>query len=1026
MLKLLDRLLRAIDLNAWWFMRWLGLNAAAYCDLESVEGEHTLVTGRSELVSVLELGGSQHTISRGNFDAMMHTLANKLGAYIGGRTHHRVQVVLVRDNGIEALDRELTEALTPSLMTARRLQCDIEDVINTRAVQLARYCALERAYVVVWTTNEALSRVDRAAAKGELGKAKGQIPPAPDALRPVPGMPGLMETHSALIGALRNDFKAVGYHTDLLSTTEALRVIRLQVDPEWTSEDWTPSLPTDGVDMSRRMRAPEAGQMPEDASNVFWPSLARQLIPRGAEALSTQVLRIGDRLYQPVSLSLPPAKLEPFAALFERLNDCRIPYRVSFRLSGAGVDDTEIGLRRIFSMFSTSRTVKNSLKDAFEDRANGKIRIGFQMDAVTWVQVSGTDADMINLSRAASRLARTIQGWGGCEVEERLGSPVTAVMSTVPALLERGVGALSVPPIEDAVALLPFTRPASPWKAGPLLFRSPDGKLYPYATSRSVQNALVTLIYAPMGGGKSVQLNALNTALVLSAGMEELPFVRILDIGPSSQGFVSLIQEGLPPSQRHLAVYRRLRNSVEDAINPCDTPLGMRSPLPQQRAFLVNFLSLLSTPIGHTTPQADVSNVIGTAIDEAYRIYRHDGRQCKRYDRNVDRAVDRVIEQLALHVDDRTTWWEVADALFVADRPVEAGLAQRHAVPNIGDIAGACNEERVRSQFGGMAANGEPITSYVYRQLTQAIREYPILARSTNFGLGAARIVSLDLAEVAPRGGAAADRQTAVMYLLGRHVLTCEFFMQEEHLEIADMPVVYRDLHLKQIRYMKSAAKRLVLDELHRASSAGPLVINQVELDIREGRKDNLEIVLASQQLDDFSGTMVDLATTIMIMGAGQKTREDTLKTFRLGREILPMLDRIGRPTKEGSRFLGIFETKNGRYVHELMLTLSSTELWAFNSTAEDRAIRGALYTRLGPAAARYVLAKAYPGGSALEDVERRRTEMSKVAHAMSVDEASASVIDTIVIELMALHERAMREVMVDEMLVDPGVEEAA
>ncbi|XAI97066.1 hypothetical protein [Dolichospermum phage Dfl-JY45] len=1016
MLGLIDRGLRALDLNFWWILRSLGLNAPSFCSLDSVDGTHCLVTTSSDLVSVLELGGTRHTVTDANFDAVMRTLALKLSAHFAGTLAHRLQVVFVRDNGIEALDRELTEVLSPSLSAARTLGLQVEDLLSTRAVKLAEHCALERAYLVVTTTPQAMSTMDRRAATGELNKIKREIPAAPDALRPVPGLPGLMESHRSLLEALRNDFLHLGYHATLLKAGDALRVIRLQVDPEWTDPSWTASIPGDGKPIARRARAPEAGASPEDASAIFWPSLARQLIPRGAEPLSSQVLKIGDRLYQGVSMSLGPSQLEPFSALFDRLNETHIPYRLSFRISGAGVDDLEISLRRIAAMFSTSRTVKNALKEAVDDRADGLKRVGFQLDACTWVHTSDGVQDRMALSRAASRLARTIQGWGGCEVEERQGSPVTAVFSTVPGLLDRGAGTLSVPPVEDAVALLPFSRPASPWTAGSLILRTPCGKIYPHEPSRQVQTALVNLVYAPMGAGKSFLLNAMNTGLVLSPGQEQLPYIRILDIGTSSSGHISLIREGLPQELRHLVVYRRLQNLVSDAINVCDTPIGMRYPLASQRSFISSFCCLLASSLeGHISP--DVPSVINRAIDEAYRV--KDSEEPNRYDRGVDLDVDAALDQLNITPDDRTTWWEVTDELFARGSVVNAVRAQRYAVPTLGDVAAATSSERVKSVF--RAEEGDAICGYTFRLLTDALREYPIISRQTRFDLGAARIVSLDLQEVTPKGGSAAERQTAIMYLLGMYVLTNEFSITEENVDAAKMPPAYREHHLRVAKRIKSIPKRIVLDELHRAMAAGPLVSGTIENFIREGRKDNVEVTLASQQLEDFSKTMVSLATSIWILGSGAQSRDETMERFKLGPEVVPILERIGKPSAKGSRFLGVFDTRNGRYVHELMLTLSPTEMWAYNTNAEDREVRDGLYARIGGAAARFVLAKAFPEGSAFSEIDRRKAALARAGRAASEEAATRNVIDTLIKELMDLYDRQMGQHDALD-LVDPAV----
>lgn len=1011
-MSFIDRALRALDLNVWWVLRSLGLNAPAYCQIEGVEGRSSLVTARGELVSVLELGGSRRMVSSANFDAVTRQLAEKVGSHLSGSVSHRMQFVFARDNGIEALDRELSELLEPSFSAARRRRIDVADVLSTRAVKLAEFCALERSYLVVTTTAAALSTMERRAAAKERSKALAQLPGAPDALRPAGGTPGLTEVHRALLEALRGDFSELKYHVRLLESAEALHVMRMQVDPEFTAPDWQPAIP--GRQIARRPRAPEAGVASKDASNLLWPSIARQVFPRGAEPVDTRVLRIGDRLYQGISLSLPPEKVRPFEDLFHRLNDTSIPYRISFRLSGAGVDDVEIQLRHIASFFSTSRTVKKALGEAFEDKAEGYKRIGFQMDAVTWVEATDGVEDRKLLARAASRLARTIQGWGSCEVEENLGSPVTVVLSTVPGLIDRGAGPLAVPPVEDAMALLPLSRPASPWSTGPLLLRTRCGKLYPHARSRSVQTALVNLVFAPMGAGKSVLLNALNTALTLTPGNDDLPYIRILDIGASSYGHISLVQSALPESLRHQVVYRKLRNVQDDAINPCDMPLGMRVPLPQHRAFLVNFLSLLCTPLGESTPLPDVPSVIGRAIDEAYRRYAPEARDAHPYCAGVDPGVDAALDAAGLEVDHSdgtaTTWWEVVDALFEAGDLVGASLAQRYAVPTLGEVAAACTSERVRSAFAG-EAGGESVCHHTFRVLTEALREYPIISGATRFNLGAARIASLDLADVAPKGGAAAVRQTAVMYMLGRYVLTADFSLSEETLEACTqlMPAGYLRHHVALARRFRSIPKSLVLDEMHRATAAGPLILSMFENDIREGRKDNIEVTLASQLLEDFTPTMVNLATSIWIMGVGQKSADEAAEVFKLGPETAAVFDRIGKPTSAGASMLCIFETRSGRYVHELVLTLSPTELWAYNTNAEDREIRDALYGRLGAAAARFVLARAYPSGSAMEEIERRLHERARAGSFVDDTDGKMAVTHAIVEELVEMYQSTAR-----------------
>ncbi len=1003
---ILDKLLLAIDAGFWRMGQWFGLSAARYCDLETVDDGHALVTRDGGLVSVMELAGTGRMVGSREFDEVVVRVSNQLRAYFL-RTGHRLQVVFSRDTDPDAVERQLVEMIGPSVETTRRLQLDLDDLIDEQAATLSRYCAVERIYLVAWTTPAALSPVERGIANGERLEVRRKQANAPGAQRAGNALGALREAHNALIGALTDDFGDVGYRIEALRAVDALRAIRSEIDPHWTAHDWQPSFPGDGVDMPRRARAAERGTSQEDLSEILWPTMERQLIPRGLTLINGRVVRIGQRLYLPMTIAMPPANLQPFDRLFERLRDTDVSYRISWRLSGAGVDDTEIRMRSIMALLSTSKTAKAAHAQAREEASLGAVRVGMQIDVVVWADADAENAND-RLLRDGARVARALQGWGGCEVDERLGDPVAPVMGTIPGLLPHGYGTLSVPPIEDAVALLPIARPASPWRYGSFLFRTPDGKLYPYQPYSSEQAAWVTLIYAPMRGGKSVLAAAINTALAMRGGLERLPFIAVLDIGPSSSGMISLLREALPQSMKHQVLYHRLRMDSREAINPCDTMLGMRAPLPAHRAFLVNLLSLLATPVGEAAAPSDVPLLAGAAVDASYVAYSDGGSKVRRYAR-INGEIDALIDQYGIHWDDHSTWWEIVDELFRVGEHHGAMLAQRFAVPKLGEIASEVRDHKIATQFTGRAPNGQPVVEAFFNAVTHSVREYPILATETKFSLGDARIVSLDLADVAPKGGPTADRQTCVMYMIARQVLTARFFVHADDLASARMPDAYRGYHYREIQLIADDPKRVFYDEFHRTNST-PIVRQQVMTDIREGAKANLEIILASQRLEDFDEDMVDLATTIFVVGVGQLSLAETVRTFQLGPHAAVALERIGKPTAAGARLLGVFSTRSGRYVAELMHTLSPTALWAYGTTSEDRSIRDRLYRVIGPTEARRLLARIFPSGSAKDEVERRRQDMgARGGTANSAEEADASLIERMVSELVIEYENGLK-----------------
>src|SRR5262249_8105143 len=142
------------------------------------------------------------------------------------------------------------------------------------------------------------------------------------------------------------------------------------------------------------------------------------------------------------------------------------------------------------------------------------------------------------------------------------------------------------------------------------------------------------------------------------------------------------------------------------------------------------------------------------------------------------------------------------DALFIAGFVHEAMLAQRYAVPLLSDAVSICRAQVIEDLYGQIVApTGENIISAFSRMISSAIREYPILSRVTSFDIGDARVVSLDLDEVAKSGGDAADRQTAVMYMLARYILARHYYLTEDN--VADMPEAYQSYHKERITELR-------------------------------------------------------------------------------------------------------------------------------------------------------------------------------------------------------------------------------
>jgi len=463
----------------------------------------------------------------------------------------------------------------------------------------------------------------------------------------------------------------------------------------------------------------------------------------------------------------------------------------------------------------------------------GDLDVKVQVDLTSWAPAH----DLPLLETRTSRLARAVQSWGDTDVRELSGEPVEGLFATTPGLAVASPANVTCALLSDIVQMLPFFRPSSPWKTGALMLRTGDGRLFPFQPSSATQSNWINIVIAEPRAGKSVLVNAINLCLCVAPGLDDLPYIAIIDIGRASSGFTSLLREALPPSERHKVAQFRLRMRPEDAINIFDTQLGCRFPLPHEEATIVNFLTLLMTPPGREAPDDGMADLCAFIVEEAYKMCA-DGASPKKYSQNIQGAeiVDQAIKDYGLHIDNNTTWWEVVDELFRKGASHAAGVAQRFAVPHLQDLPVLAADPAVRNLYQNKRSDvgGEPLLDTFNRLISSAIKKYPILTRPTAFDVSDARVVSIDLDEVAKQGSAAADHQTNVCYMLARHVAARNFYLREE--DIPMFPSEYRAFHEQRIREIRKSRKHLVFDEVHRTSRSASTRA-QLELDAREGGK---------------------------------------------------------------------------------------------------------------------------------------------------------------------------------------------
>ncbi|KTC99568.1 type IV secretion protein IcmB [Legionella erythra] len=981
-----------IDTFFAWLSTSLKQTTESYCELETADSPTVLVNHDGSLISLIKVEGVTALAGAEEFEQLVEGLSNAFQGAMS-RPGHAFQVYFSHDK--QNIRKVIEDIYAPAEATAKRLELTLNDLFTERVDYLSQYCAEERLYFVLFTRPFNLAQDQlKAANKAKLKMLRDMKAPSFKNTQTVyAAIPELRDTHDAYVRSVLNDLDALNIYARLVEVHDAVQAIRMTADPDFTADDWRAILPGD------KIYPREINRFEGDVSDLLWPSLAKQVIPRDAENIDLRTVKVGNKIYSSVFIDLFPKDVRPFLTLFARILPSHIPWRISFLVESEGLNTIKLKgmLSAILSFTSAqNRLISDSvnlLKYLQLNTDDAIVRL--RVVASTWAP----EGNIPLLRRRSSELVKAIQGWGSTDVSEICGDPFAGFVSSMLAVTTRSAAVPSVAPLSDVITMLPITRPASPWETGALLFRTPDGKPWPFQPGSTQQTTWIDLVYARPGSGKSVLSNALNLALCLQGGLTRLPRIAIIDIGPSSSGLISLLKEALPAAKRHLVAYYRLRMTPEYSINPFDTQLGCRYPTATERSFLVNFLTLLTTPLGASKPYDGMPDLAGMVVDELYKSLADEFNPTP-YAPGVEEFIDSILEEIGFVRDSKSTWWEVTDALYSAGFAHEAMLAQRYAMPLLADAASICRTPSIEDLYEKVVApTGESLISAFSRMISGAVREYSILSRVTSFDIGDARVVSLDLDEVAKSGGDAADRQTSVMYMLARYVLARHYYLTEESMN--NVPDQYREYHKTRVLEIREDPKRIVYDEFHRTSKSAA-VRDQVIIDMREGRKWKVQIALLSQSVDDFDAVMIEFSTAIYIMDAGpSQAVEKTTQIFGLSETAkMALRTRVHGPRQGGATFLVQYATKSGVNIQLLTLTLGPVELWAFSTTAEDASVRNQLYRHLGPAEARRLLAALFPNGSVAKIIEERLAAM-KAEVGLIEDDAKDSVIEQLVSDIL-------------------------
>lgn len=956
---------------------------ASACTLVEVDGARTIVSDEDYLTNVV-------TNFAGGIGQVLKTPGHSLTVSFESSLNTGVT--------IDAFVREQRER-------ARQKGLSLNALVDEGRAVAARRARHEKVLLALWTRPEAGIPQEVRKQQGANDRLWRALPPAADAQNPHLRIDALDGPHAAFVkrvlealGDARLQARIV--RPDDQGRRRDLEEIRRALLWHETPVGWSPYGPG-------TRRYPEARETSSDDVGCFFaPTVARQIMTANVKASSDlRSVEIGGRRFALAVVRMFPKHLLGFNRLIEALleggaDTSRMPFRVCLHLEALKEGDSALTLRKVIAglLGFSSPSTKNlfrSLRDLEQViQQDTETVIKARLLATTWVE-PGEPAEALEERRGY--LMQSLMTWGDAVVTDAPFNPLRALCETVPGMtLRSSVAPAALVPLSDVAQLLPFHRTAPIFHRGQSLFTTPTGRLMPYEFFSPAQLYWLTLIYATPGSGKSVLMNRLNVEFAGFMAGRVLPFLAAIDVGVSSSGMIELVRNALPPERRHEAVYVRLLNDERHAINPWDIGLGRRLPLPRERTFLENFLVTLLGATGEAATQ-----LVPRIITRLYRL-RSDldfSSSPNIWQRGVDAEVDRAIAELGIHATEKTKWWRLVDEFMRRGRVVLAERAQRHAMPLLQDVSLVLADPEITKDFT------PEMTRSMQRAVEAAVERYRLFAQPTRLDLGPARIVSIDLNDVAQRHKSAeAERNNALMFMIARHVFLSKISGYADEIGSMEFPT---DAELRNLyvaywegRYQEIAEtpKRLCMDEYHLTGGV-PTIAAQVLSDVREGRKWGLEIILASQLLRDFQDLSDIASTTIILNADSNEIREEAREVFGFSEAVKRDLERFVHGPKDdrGANFLARFKLREEERWVVLNNSLGPRMLWALTTKAEDRLVRDELYRRCSVSDALDLLARRYPHGTAIDHWQR------VAAKATSRDErVPAMIVDQLMHEVMA------------------------
>ena len=975
----------------WWESQGINASAEGACRLRSPiqagpDGIGDIfVTKGDDLVSFIEIRGMRRLAGNAEFFQSCAALYEQFATLMraGGEGKHTIEISFRRDpNASQDLVERMYSAHRAG---AKYLGAESNEIIDSQVAHMGGMCARESVYMVLTTHVASLTPHERKRHAKRMidGRKKywdevkrlGLSGAEADFSQmfvqdPTPTAKSLVADHSSalsvLVRFLNRDLGAngPGLNAKGLDRHAALWMCRSHIDAAIPPKKWRPVLAGDHVYATRPTGTGDGGHwlpMP----------IGQQIVSQSIKDHfgSHESAVLAGWHYASIILEQCAQTDDGWASFQQLLADVRkdLPFGCNFEISPNGISRHKLAETLIAfagAWGSENKLIHAAWKD-LRDIQKDKPVVSMRVVLTTWAK---TDDE---LSSNLAALKSAVESWGSTVVTNETGSPGHSLLATAGGFSSINPAPYIPGPLSDFTKMLPMFRPASPWDDGHLIARTTDGVPYPIQFFSDKQPAWGMAVFAPTGRGKSFLMMMMIMGLLMRPIGKDIPLITVLDVGPSSKLIMDFCRSMLIRSNPDLAkkiVSVKIRNDKSFAVNLFDTLHGLDMPTQNDIDFQAGIIMMMCSNLGD-----EGEMYVRRVITAAYKRYSRQSRESKYWSSSLDDELNRVVERAGIEITSKTRVWDVVDELFRRGFISESARAQRHAMPILDDLVAASADHTLTDYEQAKTPGGELIRDVFARQVSEAVNSYELLAGVTQYDLGFARAVSLDMEEVVKSStGETAKNRKAIMYLYGRRLAAQKYFLRWDEVEKM-VPAEYKSYLKNQVDATWVAPKFLAFDELHYTGGCDG-IRKQLGEDQRVSRKYNLMVLAASQELDDLPSDMLRNCYNFAILGANDATELARVKAvFDLSDAEAASI--ASHCTGNGPFFFRA-NMNSGIVSQALVSEAGPVARWAFTTSAFDAPLRDRIARKVGSVAAAAILAKAFPSGSVRSMKERQQQKM--------------------------------------------------